>query len=752
MHKLGLTQKQQLENYLFSFVEKCSHLSDISHHDIADIIKSFLEHNEHITEDNSEHIDDKLINKLKIYLADRISVSNISYQYLAGCIHIDQLISKTFDRQIPKFKDHVINMVNLGLYDRKLIELITPDELEVISTYIDNNRDYNFHYSAAITFCDKYIMQYRSQNKYFETPQLLYLSIACAGFMRYPQKVRLSYIKRFYDAISQQQLTLATPVLANVRGTYFSTSSCVCVDSDDSIESMGLSGAITMLYTAQRSGLGINVGRIRGMGTAIKKGIVKHAGILPFINYFQGAVKSCSQTGVRGGSATVFCPIFHLESELYLQLKNNQGSHENRVPHLDYCIQINGYFYQKLINNEDIYLIDHTACPGVYTAFFQDQELFKQLYEQLVDNPTVKKRKISAHNLFTLLANNRAQTGRVYIQHVDHSNMHSSFKTDIAPIFMSNLCMEITLPTKPITHFLTSQNRDYEVALCTLSAVNLGSVDQLSDLQPLCDLIARFLDQIIEHQFYPIEAVKRTGQMRRSLGIGITNLSYFLAQRQLKYNELAGINMCHQIFESLQYYLLLTSNQLAIEFGACEGYNETKYSLGQLPIDHYNKNIDQHHQQDLIHDWESLRQKIKHYGLRNSTLTCQMPCESTAHLNGCTPGMYPAFADLLYKADKSGSIPQILPKADILSYQHLWDLNARDMIVISAIAQKFFDQSLSTNTHYDCNQYDDKKIPIKLILQDMLFAYNIGIKTLYYHYSREIKPEIKQNTCTSCSL
>tara|TARA_B100001094_G_scaffold303532_1_gene331723 strand:- start:2112 stop:3755 length:1644 start_codon:yes stop_codon:yes gene_type:complete len=525
--------------------------------------------------------------------------------------------------------------------------------------------------------------------------------------------------------------------MSGIRTPTRQFSSCVLIECDDSLDSINATASSIVKYVSQRAGIGINAGRIRALGSHIRDGEAFHTGCIPFYKYFQTAVKSCSQGGVRGGAATLFYPLWHLESEALLVLKNNRGVEENRVRHLDYGVQLNKTMYQRLIQGGHITLFSPSDTPGLYDAFFEDQDEFERLYTLYEQDESIRKKTIKAADLFSLMMQERASTGRIYIQNVDHCNTHSAFNCKVAPVRQSNLCMEITLPTKPLNHI---NDPEGEISLCTLSAINLGALDSLEEMNDLADLAVRALDNLLDYQDYPMAAAKNGTDARRSLGVGVINLAYYIAKNGMKYSDGSANALVHRTFEALQYTLLRASNKLAQEKGACAGFHETNYAEGLLPVDTYKKDIDTICDEPLHLDWDQLRQDILKYGLRNSTLSSLMPSETSSQMSNATNGIEPPRGLVSVKASKDGILKQVVPDIENLKhkYEKLWDMpNNTGYLQLVGIMQKFVDQAISTNTSYDPQQFSDAKVPMQVLLKDLLMAYKLGVKTLYYHNTRD---------------
>jgi len=678
--------------------------------------------------------------------ADLISTNVPDYQYLAARLAIFHLRKKAFKSFTPpSLIHHVINLTDLGIYDKDILNKYNKTEFKELENYIDHWRDMNFSYAAVKQLEGKYLVQNRVTGEIFESPQFLYMLVGMCLFQEYKGKIRLDFVKRFYDAASTFKISLPTPIMAGVRTPTRQFSSCVLIETDDDLDSINASSAAIVKYVSQRAGIGINAGRIRALGSPIRGGEATHTGCIPFFKHFHTAVKSCSQGGVRGGAATLFYPLWHLEVESLLVLKNNAGTDENRIRHLDYGVQFNGLMYQRFLADGDITLFSPNDVPGLYDAFFADQIEFKELYEKYEKDKTIRKEKIKARDLFSKFMKERANTGRIYLQNVDHCNTHGAFDAKLAPIKQSNLCMEITLPTKPLYDI---QDKNGEVALCTLSAVNLGALDSLDELEDITEIIVRSLDSLLDYQDYPLKAAELTSRNRRTLGIGVTNLAYYLAKNNAKYSDGSGNELIHKTFEALQFYSLKASNKLANDFGACPLFSETQYAKGILPVDSYKKDIDEFCDTKLDLDWNSLRNDIKAIGLRNSTLTALMPCESSSQISNSTNGIEPPRGFVSIKQSKDGILKQVVPEYEKLhnKYELLWDIKDNEgYLQLCAIMQKFVDQSISTNTHYNPSQYEGSKVPMKLFLMDLLKAYKYGIKTLYYHTTRDGSSDDQNN-------
>ncbi|GKW36123.1 ribonucleoside-diphosphate reductase [Pectobacterium carotovorum subsp. carotovorum] len=678
--------------------------------------------------------------------ADLISRESPDYQYLAARLAIFHLRKKAYGQfEPPALLTHVTKMVELGKYDKHLLEDYSPEEFAQMDAFIDHWRDMNFSYAAVKQLEGKYLVQNRVTGDIYESAQFLYILVAACLFSGYPRETRLDYVKRFYDAISTFKISLPTPIMAGVRTPTRQFSSCVLIECGDSLDSINATSSAIVKYVSQRAGIGINAGRIRALGSPIRGGEAFHTGCIPFYKHFQTAVKSCSQGGVRGGAATLFYPLWHLEVESLLVLKNNRGVEGNRVRHLDYGVQLNKLMYQRLVKGEEITLFSPSDVPGLYDAFFADQDEFERLYVQYEQDDSIRKQRIKAVELFSLMMQERASTGRIYIQNVDHCNTHSPFDPQIAPVRQSNLCLEIALPTKPLNDV---NDENGEIALCTLSAFNLGAINSLDDLEELATLAVRALDALLDYQDYPITAAERGAMGRRTLGIGVINFAYYLAKNGVRYSDGSANGLTHKTFEAIQYYLLKASNVLAREQGACPWFNETTYSQGILPIDTYKRDLDAICNEPLHLDWEALRNDIKEYGLRNSTLSALMPSETSSQISNATNGIEPPRGHISVKASKDGILRQVVPEYETLkdAYELLWDMPNNDgYLQLVGLMQKFVDQAISSNTNYDPSRFPSGRVPMKQLLKDLVTAYKFGVKTLYYQNTRDGAEDVQDD-------
>ena len=698
--------------------------------------------------------------------SDLISEENPNYQFVAARLLLFGLRKAVHGHPeiLPPLLKHVKGCVDKGVYDGTIIHRYSEEEWDRIDSFVDHGRDYLFTYAGLRQVVDKYLVQDRSTGNHYESPQQMYIMIAATLFANYPKETRLDYVKRYYNAISTHRINIPTPIMGGVRTPIRQFASCVLVDVDDTLDSIFSSDMAIGKYVAQRAGIGINAGRIRGINSKIRGGEVQHTGVIPFLKKFEATVRCCTQNGIRGGSATVHFPIWHQEIEDIIVLKNNKGTEDNRVRKLDYSIQISKLFYERFIQNQEISLFSPHNCPDLFESFGTDR--FDELYCGYELDESIPRKTIAAQELFLAILKERAETGRIYIMNIDHCNSHSSF---IDKVSMSNLCQEITLPTTPLQHI----DKEGEIALCILSAVNVGKVQSDKELETLCDLAVRALDEIIDYQEYPVKAAEISTKARRSLGIGYIGLAHYFAKLGFDYDSQEAWDAAHTLTESFQYYLLKASNKLAQEKGACEYFDRTKYSLGQLPIDTYKRDVDEITKVAYQHDWDSLRNDIKEFGLRHSTLSAQMPSESSSVVSNATNGIEPPRDYLSIKKSKKGPLKQVVPQYSKLknNYTLLWNMkDNQGYINVVSVMQKFFDQAISGNWSYNPENYPNNEVPVSVMAQDLLTTYKYGWKTSYYQNTHDMKSDeieepvastkdliaeienLSEESCDSCAI
>ena len=745
------------------------------HHIVEHACKGLAGVSESAVEMNSglqffDGIETKDIQEILIRSAnDLITLENPNYQFVAARLLLFGLrksVYKGHPDNHPILKNHVESCVSKGVYDDTILDKYSEQEWEILNSYIDHDRDYLFTYAGIRQVTDKYLVQDRSTGEIYETPQFMYMLIAVTLFQNDDKFYRLEYIKKYYDAISKHRINIPTPIMAGVRTPIRQFASCVLVDADDTLDSIFSSDMAIGKYVAQRAGIGINAGRIRGLNSKIRGGEVQHTGVVPFLKKFESTVRCCTQNGIRGGSATVHFPIWHQEIADILVLKNNKGTEDNRVRKLDYSIQLSKIFYERFIQNSTITLFSPHDVPGLYDAFGSDT--FDELYTQYESDESIPRTTVGAQELILDLLKERAETGRIYLMNIDHCNTHSSFKDKVS---MSNLCQEITLPTTPVQHI---DDKDGEIALCILSAINIGKINKIEELDELCELAVRGLDALIDYQEYPVKAAKQSTVNRRSLGIGYIGLAHYLAKNNAKYDSDKAFTLVHELTERFQYALLTASNRLSMEKGPCGYFGKTKYADGILPIDTYKKDVDEIVPNDLSCDWEFLRERISKYGLRHSTLSAQMPSESSSVVSNATNGIEPPRDYLSIKKSKKGPLKQVVPSYTTLknNYTLLWDMHNNDgYIKVVAVMQKFFDQAISGNWAYNPENYPDNEVPVSAMAKDLLTTYKYGWKTSYYQNTYDAKKDgddvektdvdnlisdilnsTEEETCDSCAV
>ena len=725
----GRVEPLDLDKIHIMVEEACRGLAGVSASQVE--MKSGIQFYDGIT---TEEIQEILIRAA----SDLIDLDCPNYQFVAARLLLFALRKQLYGkmRELPSLEQHIMDCVHAQVYDSDIFNKYSKEEISKVESFIDHHRDFLFTYAGLRQVADKYLVQDRSTGGVYETPQFMYIMIALTIFAEYPKETRLSYVKRYYDAISKHKINIPTPIMAGVRTPLRQFASCVLVDVDDTLDSIFSSDMAIGRYVAQRAGIGINAGRIRGINAKIRGGEVQHTGVVPFLKKFEATVRCCTQNGIRGGSATVHFPIWHQEIEDILVLKNNKGTEDNRVRKLDYSIQISKLFYERFITNGEISLFSPHDVPGLYDAFGTDA--FDDLYVGFESDESIPRKTIGAQELILDLLKERAETGRIYIMNIDHCNSHSSFKDKVE---MSNLCQEITLPTYPLHHI---DDEHGEIALCILSAINVGKIHSDKELEELCDLSVRGLEEFIDYQKYPIKAAEIATKARRSLGIGFIGLAHYLAKLGYNYGQQEAWDAVHGLSESFQYFLLKSSNKIAQEKGHCEYFGRTKYADGILPIDTYKKDVDQITSEELQHDWESLRSSILEHGLRHSTLSAQMPSESSSVVSNATNGIEPPRGYLSIKKSKKGPLKQIVPQYSTLknNYTLLWEMpDNSGYIHVVSVMQKFFDQAISGNWSYNPENYPDNEVPVSVMANDFLTTYKYGWKTSYYQNTYDIKTD-----------
>jgi len=729
----GVSEPLDLEKMHKVVMFACQDIAGVSASEVE--LKSHIQFYDGIT---SEEIQETLIKAA----SDLISEETPNYQWVAGNLvnyHLRKMVYNEFEPW------HILKVVEAnvknGFYDPSLLEDYTKDEWDEINNFIKHDRDFNIAYVGMEQFRGKYLVQNRVTGKHFETPQIAYALISATLFSTYPKETRLKYVKDYYDAISNFDISLPTPVMAGVRTPQRQFSSCVLIETDDSLDSINATSSSVVKYVSQKAGIGIGAGSIRAINSPIRNGDASHTGVIPFYKLFQASVKSCSQGGVRGGAATLYYPIWHYEVEDLLVLKNNKGTEDNRVRHMDYGVQFNKLMYERLIAGEDITLFSPSDVPGLYDAFFQDQDKFREIYERAERNTRLRKKTIPAIELFSTFMNERKNTGRIYLMNVDHANDHGSFLPEVAPIKQSNLCCEINLPTKPLTSL---HDEEGEISLCTLSAINWGNIRSPEEFEKPCDLAVRGLDALLDYQRYPVIAAELSTNNRRPLGIGIINFAYWLAKNDTNYSD-PDLKLVDEWAEAWSFYFIKSSNDLAQEKGACPKSGETRYGNGIVPIDTRKTDVDELVKYKERKGWKKLRENLKKYGIRNSTLMALMPAETSAQISNSTNGIEPPRSMVSVKQSKHGVLKQVVPGIHKLKnkYELLWDQQSPEgYLKIMAVLQKYIDQGISVNTSYNPVFFEDEKIPMSVMLQHLIMFYKYGGKQLYYFNTFDGQGEI----------
>tara|TARA_B110000858_G_scaffold198513_1_gene265978 strand:+ start:2054 stop:4363 length:2310 start_codon:yes stop_codon:yes gene_type:complete len=674
--------------------------------------------------------------------ADLITEETPNYQWVAGRLIVYHLRKMVYGQYDPwPLIDIVKHNTTNGFYDSELIGYYSESEWSELEDHIKHDRDETMTYAAMEQWRGKYLVQNRVTGVIHETPQVAYMLIAATLFANHDASTRMKWVKGYYDCVSTFDISLPTPVMSGVRTPQRQFSSCVLIESGDSLDSINATTSSIVKYVSQKAGIGIGAGAIRALGSPIRKGDAYHTGVVPFYKMFQSATRSCSQGGVRNGAATLYYPIWHLEVEDLLVLKNNKGTEENRVRHMDYGVQFCKLFYERLISNGNITLFSPHDVPGLYDAFFADQDKFRELYEAAERKTSIRKKVVSATDLFSSFMEERKNTGRIYLQNVDNANDHSSFKPDVAPIKQSNLCAEIDLPTKPLNDF---NDEEGEIALCTLSAINWGNMRSPADFEKACTYAVRGLDALLTYQNYPVKAAELATMGRRPLGVGIINLAYWMAKNDMTYSN-PNLDMIDEYAEAWSYYLIKASADLAAEKGACLWNDQTKYSDGVLPVDTYKSDVDDLVSPQERQDWAGLREQLKATGIRNSTLMALMPAETSAQISNATNGIEPPRSLVSVKQSKHGVLRQVVPGIHKLKnkYELLWDQSSPEgYMKIMAVLQKYIDQGISVNTSYNPTFFEDEKIPMSTMLQHLMIFYKYGGKQLYYFNTYDGQGEI----------
>lgn len=668
----------------------------------------------------------KILTESAIGLADEL---HPEYDTVAARLLLYSLRKDVWgDSEPPRLYEHIIKLVKKDIYQSEILDWYTESEIHKIGKHLKHNRDEQLTHSGLRQLVDKYLITNRFTGEIYETPQFVYMLMAMCTFHKYPKKTRLKYVRNYYDKISQLKINLPTPEICGLRiDNQFA--SCILIDCDDTMDSYGASTLAVGKYTSKSAGIGLNLGRVRPVGSPVKSGRTEHYGVVPFLKTFESMVKSVSQ-GSRGGGATVNFPFWHPEIETIVRLKKNTEVDERSVRKLDYIVQYSEVFWERLEQGKKITLFSPAECPDLYEAFGTPH--FKELYEKY-EKRNVTKKRIYAHELISIHAKEYLESGRQYSMNIDHANQAGAWDWEKAPVKMTNLCTEILQPTVPMQH---QDDPNGRIGVCVLAAMNMCKIRNDQDLEECCDLIVRAKNEIIDYQAYPFFSAERFCKDTRSIGVGLTNLAGYLAKNDTMYDSQEATEMIDEYTEKLQYYLLKASNGLAKEKGEpCKDYWKTRYAKGELPIDWMNKNAKTLVKRKPSMDWEGLRKDIADWGLYNCTVTAMMPCESSSVIQNATNGIEPIRKLIIDKTSKKGNNKQIVPYYNTKKqyYQTAFSIGSnRPMLKNAATMQKWVDMGISLNLYYDYGNYDDGEIPLSVVCQDLMAAYKYGIKTTYY--------------------
>ncbi len=680
---------------------------------------------------------DELLLKAMVDLIDESEnpeINNVNYQYVAGRQRVSMLRKEVYgEYDPPKLYSIIKKNVELGMYTPELLKWYSEDEWNIIDLFIDHSKDEQYTFAAIAQLCEKYLVQNRATGKIFETPQVRYAVAAATAFHSEPADKRLKFVKEYYECASDGHFTLATPVLAGLGTTTKQFSSCVLISSDDTLDSIFAAGEMMAKYASKRAGIGLEIGRIRPLGAPIRNGEIKHTGMIPFLKKWFADLRSCSQGGIRNASCTVTFPIWHYQFEDLIVLKNNQGTEETRVRQMDYSVVVNAMFWRRYKNGEDITLFDPHEVPDLYEAYYRDSDEFEKLYLNYEKHPTIKKKSLSADEIFKNgIIKERTDTGRIYLVNIDNVINQGSFDTKVDPIYQSNLCQEILLPTRPFQRIEDPEGR---IALCTLGSINWGAFRTPAEMRKACRVLVRSLSNLLNYQDFLSVQSRLANEDFEPLGVGITNLAYWHAKRGLKYGQGDSLAEVKRWMEHQAFYLTEMSVELAQERGPCGRSQYTYYGKGVFPWERRNKGVDELTDFTPSLDWEPLRDKMKQYGIRNATLMAVAPVESSSVVLNSTNGIEMPMELISVKESKAGSFVQVVPEYKRLKnrYQLMWDQkDCVDYLKTAAVLAAYIDQSLSTNTFYNPAHFVNAKVPGTVIAKNLMLAYKWGIKTIYY--------------------
>jgi ribonucleoside-diphosphate reductase alpha chain len=692
---------------------------------------------------------DELLLKAMVNLIDETEnpdINNVNYQYVAGRQKVSMLRKEVYGQyEPPKLYDIVKTNVQADMYTRELLEWYTEDEWNIIDLFLDHSKDENYTYAAIAQLAEKYLVQNRATGQIYETPQVRYAIAAATAFHNEPKETRLKYVKDYYECASDGHFTLATPVLAGLGTKTKQFSSCVLISADDTLDSIFAAGEMMAKYASKRAGIGLEIGRLRPLGAPIRNGEIKHTGMIPFLKKWFGDLRSCSQGGVRNASCTVTFPIWHYQFEDLIVLKNNQGTEETRVRQMDYSVVVNKMFWNRYKNQENITLFDPHEVPDLYEAFYRDTEEFETLYKHYEHKRGIKKKVLPAVEIFKNgILKERTDTGRIYLVFIDNVINQGPFNTKTDPIYQSNLCQEILLPTKPFQRIEDEAGR---IALCTLGSQNWGAFSKPQEMRKSARVLVRSLSNLLSYQDFLSVQSKLANLDFEPLGVGVTNLAYWHAKRGFKYGEPVALAEVKRWMEHQAYYLIEASVELAKERGACKKSADTFYGQGIFPWERraegVNELTDFSPSPNL--DWEHLRQNLLKYGIRNATLMAVAPVESSSVVLNSTNGIEMPMELISVKESKAGSFVQVVPEYKRLKnrYQLMWDQkDCIDYLKTSAVLAAYIDQSLSTNTFYNPAFFDKGKVPGTLVAKNLMLAYKWGIKTIYYSLINKVGSKV----------
>jgi len=700
---------------------------------------------------------DELLLKAMVDLIDEEEnpeINNVNYQYVAGRQKVSMLRKEVYGTYTPpKLYDIVKKNVELNMYTPELLEWYTEDEWNIIDLFIDHAKDEEYTYAAIAQLAEKYLVQNRATGQIYETPQIRYAIAAATAFHNEPADKRLKYVKEYYECASDGHFTLATPVLAGLGTPTKQFSSCVLISSDDTLDSIFAAGEMMAKYASKRAGIGLEIGRIRPLGAPIRNGEIKHTGLIPFLKKWFADLRSCSQGGIRNASCTVTLPVWHAQFEDFIVLKNNQGTEEVRVRQMDYSIVVNKMFWNRYRKGENITLFNPAEVPDLYQAYYRDSAEFEKLYLNYEKHPTIKKKVVSAEDIFKNgILKERTDTGRIYLVNIDNVINQGPFDTTTDPIYQSNLCQEILLPTRP---FQRIEDPNGRIALCTLGSINWGAFNNPQQMRKACRVLVRSLSNLLSYQDFLSIQSKLANEDFEPLGVGITNLAYWHAKRSLKYGETDALAEVKRWMEHQAYFLTEMSVELAQEKGPCGRSQYTYYGKGVFPWERRNAGVNELTDFTPSMDWESLRKNMLQYGIRNATLMAVAPVESSSVVLNSTNGIEMPMEMISVKESKAGSFVQVVPEYKRLKnrYQLMWDQKDCDgYLKTAAVLAAYIDQSLSTNTFYNPAHFAEGKVPGTLIAKNLMLAYKWGLKTIYYSLINKVGSKVSVTSTQSLPI